>query len=147
MSKISLQNPVVHTPKFKEYKISGQELRKKYEGLGIEIPFPVSDYWYYHTDMDGLLTIAGHLLFKSTLYKTDRFDCEDYALKAQGLCAELYGLNAHRYTYGKMPLGAHGFNSHWCGDGLLLFEPNNGFSSDPVFDIGHNGYIPLAVLL
>lgn len=147
MSKFTVQQPVIHLPSFKEYKVTLAYLRRKYLELGVEIPFPPSDNNYYHTDVDGFLSIASHLLFKSSLYKQDKFDCEDYALKAQTLCAELYGLNALRYTYGTMPLGAHGFGSHWCGDNFLLLEPNSAFSKDPVFEIGMNGYQPKAVLL
>jgi len=147
MSKIKVQQPIVHLPSFKEYKISGAELAKKYEALGVKMPFPRSDSWYYHTDEEGWVKILGDLVFKSSLYKTDRFDCEDYALRAQGVCAERYGLNTLRYTYGMMPLGAHGFNSCWTGDRFLLFEPNEAFSGSPYFEVGENGYKPMAVLL
>ncbi|GAI23429.1 unnamed protein product [marine sediment metagenome] len=34
MSKIKVQQPVIHLPSFKEYRISGAELAKKYEALG-----------------------------------------------------------------------------------------------------------------
>jgi len=90
------------------------------------------------------------LLFKSSLYKADRFDCEDYAIKAMVTCAELFGLNTFRYTYGNTPLGAHGFNSFWTGDGFLLFEPNAGFQGQldsPIFEWGENGYLPTNVLI
>ena len=145
MSQVKIKQPIVHIPSFKEYKISGLELAGKYIELGTEIPFPRSDNWYYYTDIDGWAKLIPHLLIKSSLYKPDRFDCEDYAMKAQTLCAELFGLNTLRYTYGTMPLGAHGFNSFYVGDGFLLFEPNSGFSVDPVFEIGE--YQPISVLL
>jgi len=150
MSKFQVK--VNHIPtNYKEYKISGHELAEKYRELGVEMPFPRSDYWYYHTDREGWATIVPHLVIKSSLYKPDRFDCEDYALKAQGLCAELFGLNTLRYTYGSMPLGAHGFCSFWTGDDFLLFEPNDAFwdhlNGNLVFEWRENGYEPKAVLL
>jgi hypothetical protein len=115
------------------------------------MPFPRSDYWYYHTDVEGWAEILPHLVIKSRLYKPDKFDCEDYALKAQTMCTELFGLNTLRYTYGRMPLGAHGFNSFWTGDRFMLFEPNEGFwdylSGNLVFEVGENDYIPEAVLI
>lgn len=151
MSKIKVQQPVIHTPSFKEYKISGAELAKKYETLGVEMPFPRSDSWYYHSDAEGWAKVLADLVIKSNLYKEDRFDCEDYALKAQVTCAERYGLNTLRYTYGKMPLGFHGFNSLWAGDRIMLFEPNEGFfdylDGNLVFELGENGYEPKAVLI
>ena len=147
MSQIKVKQPIVHIPSFKEYSISGIELANKYIQLGISIPFPRSDNWYYFTDVEGWSKLIPFLLIKSSLYKQDRFDCEDFAIKAQVLCAELFGLNTLRYTYGDMPLGRHGFNSFYTGDGFLLFEPNEGFNDDPVFGISDNGYQPISVLL
>ena len=114
------------------------------------MPFPMSDNWYYYSDREGWSELVSHLLFKSNLYKADRFDCEDYAIKAMVTCAELFGLNTFRYTYGNTPLGAHGFNSFWTGDGFLLFEPNEGFQGQldsPIFEWGENGYLPINVLI
>ena len=151
MSKFKVQQPVIHLPSFKEYKISGAELARKYERLGVEMPFPRSDNWYYHSDDVGWAKILPDLVIKSSLYKEDKFDCEDYALRAQGACAERYGLNTLRYTYGKMPLGAHGFNSFWVGDRFMVFEPNEGFfkylDGNLVFEWGENSYQPKAVLI
>lgn len=147
MSKIKVQSPIVHTPGFTEYQISGVDLAKEYSAIGVDMKFPRSDNWYFHTDEEGWMKVLVDLAFKSSLYKKDKFDCEDYALKAQVTCAERYGLNTLRYTYGMTPLGAHGFNSLWTGDRFLLFEPNDGFSGSPVFEIGENGYTPTAVLI
>lgn len=127
--------------------MSGAELAKKYSGLGIEMPFPRSDNWYYYSDVEGWAKILPDLLIKSSLYSEDRYDCEDYAMKAQIVCAERYGLNTLRYTYGRAPQGTHGFNSLWTGDGFLLFEPNGGFDVEVVFPFGDNGYIPEKVLI
>ncbi len=150
MSRIKIKQPIVHTPSFREYKISGSELYSKYQAVGVSMPFPMSDNWYYHSDREGWAGLVSHLLFKSNLYKADRFDCEDYAIKAMITAAELFGLNTFRYTYGQMPSGRHGFNSFWTGDGFLLFEPNEGFQTtldSPVFEWGENGYQPINVLL
>ena len=159
MSKISLQNPVVHTPSFKEYKISGQELRKKYEGLGIEI-WPMSYYWYFHTDAEGWAKLLTHLVIKSSLYVPDRRTCAWYAKKAAVLCDELFKLNTLPETWGKMPLGYHAFNTFWTGDSIMILEPNEGFSDgdnyqdiwgylddDIVFSLGDNDYKPDKVFL
>ena len=149
MSQIKVKQPIIHIPTFKEYKISATELFRKYAELDIGMPFPQSDSWYYHSDVEGWAKILPDLMINSSLYKQDRFDCEDFALKAQTVCAERYGLNTLRYTYGTMPLGAHGFNSFWTGDCIMLFEPNNAFSidGDIVFELGGYGYVPLKVLI
>jgi len=147
MSKFKVQ--VNHVPaNYKTYSIPGLELKNKYEELGVQMPFPRADSWYYYTDPEGWATLVSHLLFKSSLYKEDIFDCDDYAMKAQVTCAELYGLNTCRCTYGHMPLGFHGFNSMFCGDRFLLLEPNEGYQyEDPLFEWGIYGYNPEFVLL
>ena len=150
MSRIKIRQPIVRTPGFREYRIAGAELYRKYKAMGVRMPFPMSDHWYYHSDREGWAILVSHLLFKSSLYKTDRFDCEDYAIKAMVTCAELFGLNTFRYTYGNTPLGRHGFNSFWTGESFLLFEPNAGFQSQlasPVFEWGENQYAPINVLI
>jgi hypothetical protein len=150
MSKFLIKQPVVHIPKVREFKISGSELYSKYLDKGVTMPFPISDNWYYYSDREGWAELISHLLFKSNLYKADRFDCEDYAMKAMVTCAELFGLNSFRYTYGDTPLGRHGFDSFWTGDDFLLFEPNEGFQSQfdsPVFEWGENDYLPINILI
>lgn len=160
MSKIKVQQPVIHIPSFKEYRISSIELARRYEALGVEMPFPRSDSWYYHSDREGWAEILPHLVIKSSLYKPDKRDCDWYARKAYVTCCELYELNTLLYTYGMMPLGAHGFNSFFEGDTFMLFEPNEGFNDngayhdlwgylggDIIFEWGENSYQPKAVLI
>lgn len=121
-----------------------------YTDLGIEIPFPRSDNWYYYTDREGWAVLVSHLLFKSSLYVPEKFDCEDYALRAMLTCAELFGLNTCRYIYGDSPWGRHGYNSLFYGDGFLLLEPNAGFQGQldsPMFEWKENGYIPISAFI
>ncbi len=80
MSKITFKQPIVHIPSFREYTISGADLFSKYQDMGVTMPFPISDNWYYYSDREGWSALVSHLVFKSTLYKDDRFDCEDYAI-------------------------------------------------------------------
>ena len=87
------------------------------------------------------------LTFKSSLYKLDRLDCEDYALKAMVLCAERYGLNTLRLAIGWTPLGRHGFDIFYHGEGFMLFEPNEGFGYSGAFELGEHGYKPELILL
>ena len=161
MSEIVWKQPIIHIPTFKEYKISGAELARKYEALGIDMPFPRSDSWYYHSDAEGWAKILPDLMIKSNLYKPDKRDCDKFARKAFIECCWRYDLNTLLYTYGDMPLGPHGFNSFWTGEILMLFEPSEGFEDerggehdlwgfldgDIVFEIGINGYLPITVLI
>jgi len=148
MSKVRLQNPVVHTPRLREYMISSHILRKKLADLSVILPMGMLDWSYYHTDMEGWGKVLEDLVFKSSLYQADRFDCDNYALKAMTLCAERYGLNTLGFVIGNMPQGRHAFNVLYHGDGFLLWEPNEGFPfSGSTFEIGDFGYQPEWVLM
>ena len=148
MSSFKLQQPWIHLPSFKEYQITGVLLRSKLKDLGLEVPLGMLDSMYYHTDLEGWGKVLYDLAFSSSLYKSNKFDCENYALKAMNLCAERYGLNTLAMAVGNIPQGRHGFNIFYYGDGFMLWEPNMGFgwSGEP-FEIGENGYQPDLVLI
>jgi hypothetical protein len=125
-------------------------LDKKHQDTGVTIPFLRSDHRYYHMDHERWAELVSHLLLESNLYKANRFDCKDYAIKAMITAVELFGLNTYRYTYGQTPRGRHEFNGLWTGNGFLLFEPNEGFRmtlDSPVFEWGENEYQPIDGLL
>lgn len=148
MSKIRFQQPVVHLPKFKEYQITGSMLKYKIEALGLKIPMGMLDRQYYHPDLEGWGKVLENLVFKSSLYQKDRFDCENLALKAMNLCAERYGLNTLAMVIGDIPQGRHGFNMFYTGESFMLWEPNEGFPfSGSAFEIGDFGYVPELVLV
>jgi len=148
MSKFKIQQPLVHIPSFNQYEIDSSVLKQKIQALGLQIPMRMLDEKYYYTDLEGWSKILYDLVFKSDLYKRDKFDCENYALKAMTICAERYGLNTLVMVIGNIPQGRHGFNILYYGDGFMLWEPNEGFdwSGEP-FEIGENGYVPDLVLI
>jgi len=142
MSKVKVQQPIVHTPSFKQYYLSGATFQLLVEKIGLTLPMGRLDANYYFTDMPGWSKILFDLVFKSSLYKTDRFDCENYAMKAMNLCAERYGINTLGVAIGNVP-ERHAFNFFYHGNGFLLWEPNSGFEwSGQPFEIGENGYNP-----
>ena len=141
MSKLRIQNPVIHIPSFKEYIIDGMSIYSKITSMGYKMPLGLLDSTYYYTDLEGWGSILWDLTFNSNLYKADRFDCENMAFKAMNLCAEKYGLNTLGVVIGNIPQGRHGFNILFHGDGFKLFEPNFDFGYDGLFEIGEHGYI------
>jgi len=148
MSKFKVQQPLIHIPSFKTYYVSGSFLKEEIESLGFTVPMGRLDSQYYYTDLEGWGAILWDLVFNSNLYKADRFDCENYALKAMTLCAERYGLNTMGLVIGDIPQGRHGFNIFYHGDGFMLWEPNDGFPySGSPFEIGEHGYRPDMVLI
>ena len=138
MSKFTFQPPVTHIPGFTEYQIGGTELYDKLVALGLKLPVGMLDSTYYYTDPTGWANVLSDLAFKSDLYKVEKFDCEDYAMKACVEVWERYGLNAFGLVIGDMPQGRHGFNILYDGIGFLLFEPNAGFGYGGAFPINDN---------
>lgn len=135
-------------PSFKEYSISMIEFKSRIDTLGVKVPMGMLDSWYYYTDLEGWGNVLCNLIFSSSLYKTDRFDCSNYGLKAMNECAERYGLNTLALVIGDTPQGRHGFNMLYYGDGFMLWEPNDGFPfSGSVFEIGEYGYKPDLILV
>jgi len=146
MSKIVVENPIVHTPAITTYEIAPDTLFATLP-TGSAL-MTILDSRYYYTDLEGWGKILGDLMFKSSLYKADKFDCENYAMKAFNLCAERHGLNTLSFVIGKSDLGRHGYNMFYHGFGWMLFEPNDGFPyAGSPFDIGEYGYFPEMVLL
>ena len=147
MSRTTVRQPIIHTPSFKEFTIDRLKLKRRIRALGLAIPMDMLDSLYYYTDLDGWAKILPDLCFKSDLYKPDKFDCDNYALKAQTICAERYGLNTLGTVIGSVPRGRHAFNMLYFGEGFMFFEPNLGFVIDGAFEIGEHGYIPDSILI
>ena len=148
MSKIKVRQPVEHIPTFEVFVINRTELIRKLGDLHLTTPMGMLDYNYYYTNLEGWGKVLQNLVFNSSLYQRDKFDCENYALKAMSICAERYKLNAFGLVIGNTELGRHGFNIFYYGRGFLLWEPNHGFPfSGSAFEIGEYGYQPEIVLI
>ncbi len=148
MSRVKTQSPIIHTPSFKTFAINAVTMRRKVLELGLTLPMGMLDSWYYYTSLESWGKLMWDLTFNSNLYKKDRFDCDNYALKAMNVCHERYGLNTFAYVSGEGPTGQHAFNMVYHGDGFKLWEANDGFPvSGTFFDIGEHGYVPKKALL
>ncbi len=154
MSKIKVQQPIVHTPSFKQWMINRPSLVRRLEELGIK-PFPEGFAlfeWYYFTTLEDWGKVLYDLVFKSDLY-SPTFKCADYALEAQTECAKRYKLNSLRMCIDKMSAEkAHAYNLFPYGDGegidgILLFEPNEGYKWSGILEMGEEGYQPELVLI
>ena len=148
MSKFKAQSPVVHIPSFTAHEIGVADLHHLLNGVKAELSIGFLDSWYYYTDLEGWGKVLWDLAFNSNLYKSDSFDCDNYAFKAMSRCAEIYGLNTLAVVIGDIPQGRHAFNMLFHGDGFMLWEPNAGFSyAGTPFEIGENGYIVDKVIM
>jgi len=109
------------------------------------------------TPLDSVMTItteseleriAPHLVYPAGWYIEEIWDCEDYAIQAQGDASRKFHVSGIRMGLGWMPLGYHGFPITLSKEGTTwLFEPNAGFScAGKWFKIDDNGYSPNKVL-
>lgn len=148
MSKFIVKVEHVSSPEFETYTTSRTIIRFRFKALGLEMPIGMLDNSYFYTDLEGWGVVLGDLVFKSSLYKKDKFDCDNYALKAMNICAEKYGLNTLGVAIGDIPQGRHAFNIFFTGENIMLWEPNAGFphSGEP-FEIGEHGYQPEFILI
>lgn len=136
------------SPKYVMKTCSYQEIWNALTTNKLIAPMSLFDANYYYTDMEGWGNVMYDMIFSSTLYKTDKFDCDNYALKALSICAEKYGLNTFGMAVGPIPSGIHAFNIFYVGNNkFMLFEPNAGFANAGIFEMGQNGYYPQSVLM
>ncbi len=162
MSKLTIQSPIVHIPKFTRWGIQRYYLVKRLEEMGIKSIMDnvttgedvsiVFDGWYYYTTLEGWGKVLYDLVFSSNLYN-NVFDCDKYALKAYIECCQRYKMNTLLVCLGKIPKGYHAFNIFPYGDetgieGAILWEPNDGFGcSGEAFEIREYGYEPQLALI
>lgn len=154
MSTIKVQTPVVHTPSFKRWGIQRSYFVRRLKALGIE-PFPEGFAffeWYYYTTLVDWGKVLYDLVFKSGLY-SPTFKCADYALEAQTECSKRHKLNSLRMCLDKRSQEkGHAYNLFPYGngegiEGIMLFEPNEGYKWSGALEIGDFNYQPIAVLI
>lgn len=150
----------VAIPELQSYSIQRNHFVNKLQELGIE-PIEIdSDLilngWYSYTSLESWGEILEDLVISSNLYRQDKFACDAYAFKAQVECAERYGLNSLRMcvkvTTTDGVTTAHAFNLFPHGgaggiEGIMLFEPNEGYQWDGILEIGDFGYEPKYVMV
>ena len=156
MSKIKVQQPIVHLPSFKRWVTTRATISQKLEELGLEPLYPGGVHQnYYFTDVDGCSNLLPNLILKSDLYKP-AFTCINYAFKVWNVCSERYELNTWLPVIGRIPNYPvrHAWNLLLLGDenGIdldlsLFFEPNDGWqmgveleNAYQTFPIGNEEY-------
>lgn len=156
MSKIKVQQPVVHLPSFKRWAVPRGYVQEVITALGLEPLYPGVHNWYWYTDLDGCSKLLPHLLQKSDLYKKDIFTCINYAFKVWLMASSGYNLNTWLPVVGRIPnyMVCHAWNTILLGnelglirDHFLYFEPNDGWAMGTeletayqAFSIGEEGY-------
>ena len=158
MSKIKVQQPIIHTPAFKVWETPRSCVDQIIRNLGLDPLYTNGVHKsYFYTDNEGRAQLLPHLIQKSSLYKPSAFTCIQYAFKVWTLCGEIYGLNTWVPIIGRIPnyeTGKHAWTLIMVGDkdGLKpgefnYFEPNEGWEMGETlelvyqsFPIGAEGY-------
>lgn len=153
MSKIKIQKPI-HIPSFRRWMVNRAALVHRLEELGIQ-PFPEGFAffdWYVYTTLIDWGKVLLDLVLKSDLY-SPTFKCADYALEAQTECSKRYGMNSLRLCLDKRSAEkGHGYDLFPYGDergveGIMLFEPNEGYRWSGILEVGDFDYHPEKVLI
>lgn len=156
MSKLKVQEPVIHIPTFKKWGVPRSYVTGIVSDLGLELLYPGVHALYWYTDPEGCSKLIPHLLLKSGLYKKDVFTCINYAYKVWNEASSRYGLNTWVPVIGKIPgyepkhawsLILVGNETGLIVDDFLYFEPNDGWemgikleAAYQAFPIGEEGY-------
>jgi len=155
MSKIKIQQTVIHLPSFKKWLTTRATVSQKLEPLGLEPLYPGVHATYWYTDVEGCVNLLPHLILKSSLYKPT-FTCINYAFKVWSEASSLYNLNTWVPVIGRIPgyNVRHAWNLILLGnetglikDNFLYFEPNAGWQfgaeleqAYQAFPMGKEGY-------
>ena len=161
MSKVKVQspvqNPIVHLPSYKKWKVPVSYVNQVVKELGLEFLYPSGVHaWYVYTNNEGRAALLPHLLQKSDLYKPDAFTCINYSFEVWNICGKEYGLNTWVPVIGRIPNypDRHAWILIMVGDETGLkkelftyFEPNDGWdmgleleTAYQSFPIGEEGY-------
>jgi hypothetical protein len=132
---------------FKLYTMAGTTLWAKLNLVGIGTPMGMLDNNYFYTDEAGWKLILGDLVQSGALWKTDRYDCDKFSMKARVIAYERYGLNTCGFVIGDIPQGRHSFNLIVTTTGFLLFEPQNNIANFGVFPLDGRSYHADVVLI
>lgn len=154
MSVIKPQSPIIHIPSFKRWMVNRASLVSQLKRLGIE-PFPEGFAlfdWYVYTTLVDWGKVLMDLVLKSSLYSST-FKCADYALDAQTECGKRYGMNSLRLCLDRRSAEkGHAYDLFPYGDergveGIMLFEPNEGYEWSGILELGDFDYTPEKVLI
>jgi len=104
--------------------MSSSQLKSLLQPLDLrELHLWDSRYWYTtHEDWGRVLE---KVLLDMPKYLTDRWDCEQYAMRATARAGELFLLNTLGLCIGQSPFGYHGFNMFVSEFGLFYLEPQS----------------------
>ena len=151
-------NPPI--PEFKKWGIQRSGFVNKLLTKGIEAveidDRLILNAWYWYTTLESWGELLLDLVINAEFYQQDIFACDGYAFDAQTECAKRYRMNSLRTCFHiKTTDGgekAHAYNLFPYGDqtgleGIMLFEPNEGYEWSGVMEFGDFDYRPHKVLV
>jgi len=105
-------------------KLSGVELKVDCNTFGNQVRslqtwnyYNGTDYWYYIPTFDDWVIIINYLKKKVPKYRTDRFDCENFADWFRVMTGDYFGINTMATVIGDHGDYKHGWNMFPDTDG------------------------------
>lgn len=140
------QSPIATSkPSITFYEIDYNVVLSELNAMGLSIlRSGLLDSQYYYTTLWGIQEAVKYArkVYSFPSYKSEKTDCDDFAILMKGLLSAEFGLNDVGIVFGDSPMGYHAFNMARVEDRRVLIEPQTG----EVFEIGENGYIPKEIL-
>ena len=134
MSKFAVK--VEHLPSITELDMSSSQLRNMLEPLGLR-ELHLWDSHYFYCSHEDWGKVLAKVLLGMPKYTAEKWDCEQYAMRATVRAGELFQLNTLGLCIGQSPFGYHGFNIFVSEAGLFYMEPQTA----DIYSIGENsGY-------
>ena len=129
MSKLKVQQPIIHLPAFTEYSISLPDLNALLLKAGIAQIY-LWDWTFWYVNLEDWGRVFADVLLNMPKYTTEKFDCENFALLTSARVSSIYQLNTCGVAIGESPFGEHGYNLFVARvdneTKLFILEPQNG---------------------
>ena len=127
---------VEHLPTITEIEMSSSHLKSLLQPLDLR-ELHLWDSRYFYCSHEDWGKVLAKVLLGMPKYVAEKWDCEQYAMRATVRAGELFQLNTLGLCIGQSPFGYHGFNIFVSDAGLYYLEPQ----SADIYNVAENpGY-------
>ena len=116
---------VEHLPSITELEMDASQLSSLLNPLSLR-ELHLWDNRYFYCSHEDWGKVLAKVLLGMPKYVAEKWDCEQYAMRATVRAGELFQLNTLGLCIGQSPFGYHGFNIFVSEAGLFYLEPQTG---------------------